>query len=225
MVQQIARLPLVRGEWFPMTYEDFLTWAPEGMRTEWRDGEGIIYMTVGDRHQALVLFASSLLDVFTRVFRLGRVRTAPYPMELRSGGPHREPDVMFVAKSHLDRMTEQRLKGPADLLFEFLSEETIREDRGRKLNDYERLGVPEYVMADARPRRFDFKYLRRDESGRYQPVNPDEEGRYHSTVLPGFWLDPNWFREDLLPNPMTLLRRISPEAWRQLVAEVEAADE
>jgi Uma2 family endonuclease len=224
MVQQATLPPLVRGEWFPMTYEEFLAWAPEGMRTEWRDGEGIVYMTTGDRHQALVLFASSLLDVYTRVFGLGRVRTAPYPMELRPGGPHREPDVMSVANARLDRMTEQRLRGPADLLFEFLSEDTAREDRGRKRDDYEKLGVPEYIMADARPRRFDFEYLRRNESGRYQPVEPDDEGRYHSAVLPGFWLRPDWFRQDPLPDVEDLMLKIAPDAFAAwLIAKLRAS--
>lgn len=213
MAQSATLSPLVRGEWFPMTYEEFLAWAPDGMRTEWRDGEGIVYVTASDRHQALVLFASSLLDVFSRVFDLGRIGIAPYAMELRPGGPHREPDVMFVATAHLDRWTPQRLKGPADLAFEFLSEDTAREDRERKREEFAALGVPEYVMADSRPRRYDFEYLRRDESGRYQPVEPDEHGRYHSTVLPGFWLLPDWFRQDPLPDIEDLMLEIAPDAY------------
>jgi len=225
MVQQATLPPRVRGEWIPMTYEEFLAWAPEGMRTEWSDGEGIVYVTASDRHQALVLLAGSLLDLFVRVFGLGRVSMAPYPMELRPGGPHREPDVLFVASAHLDRWTPQRLKGPADLVFEFLSEDTAAEDRGRKREDFERLGVPEYVMADARPRRYDFDYLRRDEAGHYQPVEPDEQGRYHSAVLPGFWLDPNWFRQDPLPDVNRLMLRIAPEAYRRYLAQLLAEAE
>ena len=222
MAQAPTLPPLVRGKWTPMSYEEFLAWAPDGMRTEWRDGEGIFYMTAGDRHQALILLAASLLESFVRVFGLGRVGTAPYPMELRPGGPHREPDVLFVSAAHLDRWTPQRLQGPADLVFEFLSEDTASEDRGPKRRDYGALGVPEYIMADARPRRYDFEYLRRDDSGLYLPVTPDDQGRYHSLVLPGFWLDPNWFRQDPLAHPLTLLRRISPEAWRRLVQESQA---
>jgi hypothetical protein len=41
---------VIRGEWTPMSYEAFLAWAPEGMRTEWRDGEGIVYVSASDRH-------------------------------------------------------------------------------------------------------------------------------------------------------------------------------
>jgi Uma2 family endonuclease len=223
MVQSVTLPPRVEGRWLPMRYEEFLAWAPEGARTEWTEGEGIVYVTAGDHHQAMIMFASSLLGEFVRLFGLGRVSIAPYPMELRPGGPHREPDVLFVATAHLDRWTPQRLKGPADLAFEFLSEDTAAEDKGRKRREFELLGVPEYVMADSRPNRFDFAYLRLDATGHYQDVEPDPQGRYHSQVVPGFWLDPDWFRQDPLPNPLTILRRISPEAWRRLVAEVEAA--
>src|SRR5687768_8003485 len=45
MAQTIPLPPLVRGQWTKMTYEDFLAWAPEGLRTEWRDGEGIVYVS------------------------------------------------------------------------------------------------------------------------------------------------------------------------------------
>ena len=222
-MQSAVLPPIVRGEWTPMTYEEFLAWAPEGLRTEWTEGEGIAYVTAGDRHQALVLFGGSLLEAFVRLFELGRVRTAPYPMELRPGGPHREPDVLFVATANLHRWTPQRLKGPADLLFEFLSEDTAREDQGRKRREYEALGVPEYVMADARPRRDDFAYLRRNAEGHYQDVVPDERGRYHSEVLPGFWIDPDWFRQDPLPRVESVMLEIAPKAYAAwLLAEIKA---
>jgi Uma2 family endonuclease len=221
MVQPSTLPPLVRGEWIPMTYEEFLAWAPHGPRTEWRDGEGIVYMTNSDRHQALILLVASLLETFARLFGLGRVSMAPYAMLLRPGGPHREPDVLFVRTEHLDHWTSQRLHGPADLAVEVLSEDTASEDRGRKRAEYEALGVAEYLLLDARPGRQEFAYLRLDADGRYQAVEPDGQGRYHSGMLPGFWIDPTWFWQDDLPSSLTLLRRISPEGWRRLVQEIE----
>jgi Uma2 family endonuclease len=215
--------PLVRGEWIPMTYKEFLDWAPDGPRSEWTDGKGIVYVTTSDRHQALILLLASLLDTFAKVFGLGRVGTAPYPMVFHPGGPHREPDVLFVRTDHLDRWTRQRLHGPADLVVEVLSEDTAREDRGRKREQYGALGVPEYVMIDARPGRQEFAYLRLDGLGRYQPIAPDGQGRYHSTVLPGFWLDPAWFRQEPLPDAEDLLLELAPDAyWDWLLAKRQA---
>jgi Uma2 family endonuclease len=206
-----------------MAYEEFLDWAPDGLRSEWTDGEGIIYMTAGDRHQALILLLASTLDGFVRLFGLGRVSLASYPMKLWPEGPHREPDVLFVASTHLDRWTEQRLHGPDDFVLDVLSEDTAGEDQDRKRRQYEAIGIPEYVMIDARPGRHEFVFLRLDEDGRYQPVQTDDHGRYHSAVLPGFWLRPAWFREDPLPRAETLLLEIAPDAYEAwLLAEIQA---
>jgi hypothetical protein len=48
-------------------------------------------------------------------------------------------------------------------------------------------------------------------------VGPDDQGHCHSTAFPGFWLDPDWFWQDPLPNVDRLMMRIAPEAyWRYL---------
>jgi hypothetical protein len=47
---------------------------------------------------------------------------------------------------------------------------------------------------------------------RYAPVAPDEAGRYRSVVLPGFWLDPAWFRPDPLPKLDALIAAIVTDA-------------
>jgi Uma2 family endonuclease len=193
------------------------------MRTEWRDGEGIVYKSASDRHQAVIELVLSLLSGFVRVFGLGRVGFAPYGMELQPGGPHREPDVLFLRTEHLDRWARIEIKGPADLAVEVLSEDTAREDLRHKRREYEALGVPEYLIIDARPRHQEFHYLRLNEAGVYAPVEPDALGRFHSSVLPGFWLDPAWFRLDPLPEVEDLLLEIAPEAYEaRILAKIRA---
>jgi Uma2 family endonuclease len=157
---------------------------------------------------------------------LGRVSFAPYAMLLQSGGPHREPDVMFVRTEHLNRWTTQRLHGAADFVVEVLSKDTAGEDRGRKRDDYERLGVSEYLIPDARPSPSEFAFLRLNEVGRYESVTPDEQGHYHSMVLPGFWFDPRWFAQGPLPEVEDLLLLIAPEAYEaHLLAKIRARHE
>ena len=212
-----------------MSFAEFLDWAPPGGRTERTDGEGIFYTTASDRHQAIVLLLASVLDALTRVFGSGRVGAAPFAMRFEPGGPHREPDVLFVRGANLDRWTAQRLIGPADLVVEVLSEDTAGEDRGRKPAQYAALGVAEYLMVDARPGRSEFAFLRRDPAGAYQPVLPDGHGRYHPEVVTGFWLDPAWFRRDPLPDPEDLLLAIAPDAYEAWIltkirAHREASD-
>jgi Uma2 family endonuclease len=205
-----------------MTYEEFVAWAPEGLRTEWTDGEGIVYVSTSDRHQWMIALFYNLVSGFADLFDLGRVVTAPYPTRLWTDGPHREPDVMFVTAARLDQWTPKRFHGAPDLVFEALSEDTATEDQGRKRRQYEAAGAREYVMTDARPGRDDFVYLRLDAAGRYQSVEPDEQGRYHSRVLPGFWIDPAWFRQEPLPEASRLLLLIAPRAYRRHLSQLLA---
>ena len=59
--------------------------------------------------------------------------------------------------------------------------------------------------------------------GLYQAIEPDVQGRYHSAVLPGFWLDPDWFRQDPLPDAEDLLFEMAPDAyWAWLLAKRQA---
>ena len=132
MVQSNTLPPVVRGEWVPMTYEDFLVWAPDG---------------------------------------------------------------------------------PALLAVEVISEESGDRHTREKRAEYEQAGVLEYLTIDARPDRDEFTYLRLDAEGRYQPVEPDEQGRWHSTALPGFWLDPRWFQQEPTPDIEDRLLAIAPDAY------------
>jgi Uma2 family endonuclease len=221
MAQTAALPPLVRGEWYPMTYEEFERWVPHGMHGEWWDGEGIIFVAPTEEHQWGAFFLAELIGAFSRLFGLGRVMIAPFEMRL-SEGARPEPDVLYVAPEHADRWQGKRLVGPADFVGELTSDDTAVHDRERKRAAYEAAGIPEYLRVDRRrrPGRFDFDRL--DSNGRYQPVEADARGRYHSLVLPGFWLDPDWFWQDPLPDVNRLLLQIAPEAYRRYLAQLLA---
>ncbi|MCS7055264.1 MAG: hypothetical protein NZM18_03685, partial [Thermoflexales bacterium] len=64
-----ARLGIVQSR--PMTYEQFLAWAPEGGLTEWIDGEGVQYMPATRLHQDLTGLIYTLLRLFLAATRLG----------------------------------------------------------------------------------------------------------------------------------------------------------
>jgi len=128
-----------------MTYEEFLDWADEDTLAEWVDGEVVIYSPASDRHQDISGFLESVLRSFVEARQLGVVRSAPFQMKLEQG---REPDLLFVADEHLDRLKETRLDGPADLVVEIISEESMGRDRGEKFYEYARGGVPEYWLLD-----------------------------------------------------------------------------
>jgi len=120
--------------------------------------------------------------------------------------PGREPDILFVAQEHLDRLKETYLDGPADLVVEITSPESIVQDRGEKFYEYEAGGVGEYWLIDPQRRRAEFYRL--GEEGWYQLIPVDEGGVYRSEVVSGFWLRPSWLWEEPLPRVLDVLREL-----------------
>jgi Uma2 family endonuclease len=219
---QPSTLPTeVRGEWIPMTWEEFLAWSSSEGQAEWVDGRGIAYVSNSSRHVRFVVFLGTLLNTYVRTFALGEVFFDTMLLRLPKRPSGRMPDVFVVAGADKDQVLERWVEESALLAVEVISEESFERDSREKRAEYEQAGVREYLMLDARPGRHGLTYLRLDDDGRYQPVVPDAEGRYHSAALPGFWLDPAWFGQDPLPNPLTLLRHISPAGWQRLVEEIE----
>jgi Uma2 family endonuclease len=205
-----------------MTYEEFLAWSDEDVHAEWVDGEVIVFMPPMDRHQDIVGFIHVLLRLFVDFFQLGKVRTAPFEMKVSPDSPAREPDLLFVARENLERLTEKRLVGPADLILEMISDDSVERDRVTKFCEYQEAGVREYWIIDPRPgkERADFFVL--DDQGRYRPVLIGDDGIYRSTVIPGFWLRVDWLWAEELPDPQrTFAEIVGPsrlmEALRDMV--------
>ena len=164
----------------------------------------------------------SLIALYSDLFDLGMLLPAPFEMRARPGGSAREPDILFVLREHLDRLTPQRLVGPADLIVEVISPESVRRDQVEKRREYAAAGVTEYWLVDPRPSVTPLVIYRLGEAGDYLPVAPDADGRYASGVLPGFWLDPAWLRRETLPRPLAIMQRIAPDALRAALAAPEA---
>lgn len=195
-----------------MTYEEFLRWIPDGKQAEWVDGE-VTILTVNERHDALSLLMITLLSTYVRMFDLGRVLHAPFQMRLRFRPSGREPDLLFIRKENLHRIERLWVEGGADFVVEFLSDQTARTDLIDKLREYAQAGVGEYLMVDARDDRDGFIFNRLDANGHYQLVTPDANGRYHAETVSGFWFDPAWFRQDPLPSPERLMKRVAGQAY------------
>jgi Uma2 family endonuclease len=205
-----------------MSYDEFLAWDEEGLHAEWVEGEVTVFMPPSVKHQAVSLFFSALLLAFVRAFKLGEVLTAPVEMRAKPDGAAREPDIIFVAAEHQDRLTGQRLVGPADLVVEIVSGESIGRDRGDKFYEYEEAGIPEYLILDPRAGKERVDFYRRTDNGKYLAVLPDSQGRYHSAALPGFWFDPAWFWQEPTPDPFLTLVQIAPAALELIVAALAA---
>ncbi len=186
-----------------MTYEEFLAWADEDTLAEWVDGEIIMTSPASDLHQDLLRFLTAVLSVFVEARDLGVIRPAPFQMKLARSG--REPDLLFVAHTNRDRLGSTYLDGPADLVVEIVSPESIGRDRGEKFAEYEAAGVPEYWLLDPQRRWAEFYRL---EGERYRLALAGSEGEYRSAVLPGFRLRLEWLWQQPLPPVLAVLREL-----------------
>jgi hypothetical protein len=84
----------------------------------------------------------------------------------------------------------------------------VTEDRVHKFTEYEQADVREYWLIDPRPhqQQVDFYVLGEDQS--YHPAPIDDDGIYHSTVIPNFWFNIEWLWQEELPNPQLALAEI-----------------
>ena len=187
-----------------ISYEQFLELTDEDQHVEWVKGEVVAMSPVSNRHQDVAGFLLSLLRFYVEARQLGQVRSEPYQMKPGPTLPGRAPDIFFVADAHLSWMRNTYLDGPADLAVEIISPESRAHDRGDKFYEYEQGGVPEYWLVD--PVREQAEFYQRAANGFYLPIAPDAQGRYHSAVLPGLWLEAGWLWQTPLPPLLDVLK-------------------
>lgn len=198
-----------------ITYKQFLEWADEDSRAEWVDGTIEVSSPANLRHQEIGKFLLTTLSSFVDVHALGRVVGAPFQMRLARSG--REPDVMYIANARVARLTPTYLDGPADLVVEVISPESIHRDRETKFSEYEEAGAPEYWLID--PGREQAEFYRLNARGRYDraAIGPDDV--YRSQAVPGFWLRVDWLWEQPLPDPVQVLLAVDRDAYGHYLRE------
>lgn len=192
-----------------MSYEAFLEWADEDTLAEWVDGRVIMNSPASLRHQDIINFLMEVLGTFVHIHDLGKVTDGPFQMKLAHSG--REPDVLFVAKAHLDRLKPTLLDGPADLVIEVISPESGARNRGDKFYEYREAGIPEYWLIDPQLEQAEFYQL--DDAGQYQAAIIGSDGIFRSRAVAGFWLRVNWLWQDPLPETSQVLLEIDPEGY------------
>jgi Uma2 family endonuclease len=201
----------------PVSWEAFLEWVDEDSHAEWVNGEIIEMAPFTDDHVDIRDFLIEVVRAYVRWKQLGWapggffMRTEPRPSS-------REPDLVFVATERLGISTGTYLNGPADLVVEIVSPDSVTRDRGEKFEEYEAAGVREYWVIDPLHDEALFYQLQTD--GTYRAAELDAEGWYHSMVLPGFRLKPAWLWRVPLQHAQAALYTIGGEAYVNYLLEL-----
>jgi Uma2 family endonuclease len=145
---EIAELFPTQGNW---SEEEYLA-LPDNRLLEFAHGFLEVLPVPTTSHQALVAYFYGLLLAFVSQHDLGELLFAPIRVRLWRG-KFREPDLVFMLKSHARRIGEEFWDG-ADLALEVLS--TDAKDRRRDLvtkrGEYARARIPEYWIVDPQER-------------------------------------------------------------------------
>lgn len=126
--------------------EDFFSLPEVGRIVELTDGRIVMPPHPTDTHQRAVQNLFLRMFPFVRDRGLGTLRIAPLPVRLWPG-KIREPDILFVAKGHEERVGE-RVYGVPDLVVEVVSPYGRETDYEEKFEEYEKAGVREYWIVD-----------------------------------------------------------------------------
>jgi Uma2 family endonuclease len=191
----------------PYTFDDFCEMFREDQKADLIDG--VIYMASPENPDAneLFLWLASIMSWYARKKKLGKVYGSRVAFKLdEEHGP--EPDIAFILSEHLDRVKRGRVEGPADLAVEIVSPESVERDYDRKRELYEEHGIPEYWIIDEMEEKVTLFRLKR---GKYHLVRP-KKGEFHSEVLSGFWLRPEWLWQNPRPDEIETVQQILARA-------------
>jgi Uma2 family endonuclease len=166
------------------TYADWLRMPDDGRFHEVVEGELVVTPPPSIAHQEISQEIQVRLYEFLRRTGAGKVLPAPTGVRL-SDDTVLEPDLVVVLAAHYDRIGEQVIDGPPDLVVEVLSRGSAHRDVGVKRRAYEKYGVPEHWIVDPVGQKIEALRL---VAGRYVATTFGSGEMATSTALPGFAL-------------------------------------
>jgi Uma2 family endonuclease len=163
---------------------------------EWVDGVVIKMSPVTEEHDAIDGFLYRLLTQYLDETGEALIRRQPFVMKATPTSPAREPDLHLIRKERAGIVQRTMTDGPADIVIEIVSPESIERDTEAKYREYESGGVREYWLIDPIRREAKFYSLR---DGVYQPIDVSA-GIFRSSVLPHFRMKAALLWQNPLPN-------------------------
>ena len=185
----VATAWLVDGERLDrVTFHERYAAMPEEVRAELIGGVVSMASPLGLRHSQSDSRASFWLNCYAA--HTPGVEVLPNASVFLEDYGELQPDLVLriLPESGGRTLNEGAFYANGPELVVEISDSTLRKDLGLKLRDYERAGVPEYIVFGTDPPIVRRHALR---SGKLVEVGPHADGIYRSDVFPGLWLDPN----------------------------------
>lgn len=114
-------------------------------------GELVARSAPSPLHQRISRNIFRALDNFVIANNLGEVLYAPLDVFLDEYNAT-QPNVLFLSREKQHLVTPDGVQGAPDLVIEIISPSSMKRDRGDKMKLYERCGIGEYWLVDARTR-------------------------------------------------------------------------
>ena len=167
-----------QGSW---TYDDYASLPDDGQRYEVVNGVLVMSPAPDGPHQDAVLRIAHYLLVHVEFAGLGKVRVAPFDVQLSSKDVF-QPDVFVVLNAHLSKMQKKKMIGAPDLVVEVASPSTALLDRVGKYERYAKAGVQEYWIVNVETATVQVSVL---EAGGYHSLGTFQgQQTLHSQVVP-----------------------------------------
>jgi Uma2 family endonuclease len=170
------------GEW---TEAEYFPLSDRGRIVELSNGNLEVSPLRTYLHQLILMRLSFALYAFVTQHKLGFVCIAPLPARLWPGKV-REPDLMFMAATHMDRIG--KYWGVPDLTVEIISPGTEKNDRETKREEYAQAGIPEFWIIDPDSKTLEVLRHNRDTEVYDLAAQLTERDTLTSPTFPGFSL-------------------------------------
>lgn len=138
-------------------------------------------------HEDIQAYLTGLLLLFTEGQALGKILGANAAFRLSVENAF-QPDISFIQTARLHLAEDVYFPGPPDLAVEIISPSSRQYDEVEKRINYGRYGVREYWLIDPI---YETIHFFSQAEGELLPI-PAEQGVYHSRLLKGFYLRPEW---------------------------------
>lgn len=188
-----------------MTEDEFVEWCDEDIRAEYVDGKVIIMTPESVRDERMRWSIGTILGLFVEHHDLGEVFGPNLQIRLRPR-LRRIPDLLFICHERLHLLEEAHLEGAPDFAMEIVSPDSKERDEDDKFKEYEAFGIREYWIIA--PLAKQINVYRLTDQGKYEPLLPDVSGIYHSAVIPGFFVNPQWIWQQPPPKKRDILREL-----------------